>query len=31
VSEALAMRWSDLDLERGAARLDKNRTDDPRA
>jgi integrase len=31
VSEALAMRWSDLDLVRGAVRLDKNKTDDPRA
>jgi integrase len=31
VSEALAMRWTDLDLERGIVRLDKNKTDDPRA
>jgi integrase len=31
VSEALALRWSDLDLERGAVRLDENKTDDPRA
>ncbi len=29
--EALAMTWSDLDLERGAVRLDTNKTDDPRA
>jgi integrase len=29
--EALALRWVDLDLERGAVRLDKNKTDDPRA
>jgi integrase len=31
LSEALSLRWSDLDLERGAVRLDKNKTDDPRA
>ena len=31
VSEALGLRWEDLDLERGAVRLDKNKTDDPRA
>ncbi len=31
VSEALGLRWSDLDLKRGAVRLDKNKTDDPRA
>jgi integrase len=31
VSEALAMRWSDFDLEQGAVRLDKNKSDDPRA
>ncbi len=30
-SEALRMTWSDLDLERGAVKLDKNKTDDPRA
>jgi integrase len=29
--EALALTWGDLDLERGAVRLDKNKTDDPRA
>jgi integrase len=29
--EALELAWSDLDLERGAIRLDKNKTDDPRA
>jgi integrase len=29
--EALAMTWSDLDLEPGAVRLDENKTDDPRA
>lgn len=29
--EALAMTWSDLDLTRGAVRLDANKTDDPRA
>jgi len=31
VSEALGLRWEDFDLERGAVRLDKNKTDDPRA
>jgi integrase len=31
VSEALGLRWSDVDLERGAVRLEKNKTDDPRA
>jgi integrase len=31
VSEALALRWSDLDLQHGAVRLDENKTDDPRA
>jgi integrase len=31
VSEALGLRWTDLDLERGAVRLDRNKTDDPRA
>jgi integrase len=30
-SEALALTWGDLDLERGAVRLDRNKTDDPRA
>jgi integrase len=29
--EALALTWTDLDLERGAVRLDRNKTDDPRA
>ena len=29
--EALALRWSDLDLERGAVKLDTNKTDNPRA
>jgi integrase len=29
--EALALTWADLDLERGAVRLDSNKTDDPRA
>jgi integrase len=29
--EALARTWGDVDLERGAIRLDKNKTDDPRA
>jgi hypothetical protein len=29
-SEALSFRWRHLDLERGAVRLDKNKTDDPR-
>jgi integrase len=29
--EALALTWADLDLTRGAVRLDKNKTDDPRA
>lgn len=31
ISEALALRWGDLDLERGLVRLDENKTDDPRA
>lgn len=31
VSEALSLRWEDLDLVRGVVRLDKNKTDDPRA
>jgi len=29
--EALALTWGDLDLERGRVRLEKNKTDDPRA
>lgn len=29
--EALALTWAALDLKRGAVRLDKNKTDDPRA
>jgi integrase len=29
--EALNLTWSDLDLQRGMVRLDKNKTDDPRA
>jgi integrase len=29
--EALALAWTDLDLERGVVRLDTNKTDDPRA
>jgi integrase len=29
--EALTLTWGDLDLARGAIRLDKNKTDDPRA
>lgn len=29
--EALRLAWSDLDLTRGVVRLDKNKTDDPRA
>ena len=31
LSEALGLRWEDFDLARGAVRLDKNKTDDPRA
>jgi integrase len=31
VSEALSLRWTDLDLARGAVALDENKTDDPRA
>lgn len=30
-SEAARLEWSDIDLQRGAVRLDKNKTDDPRA
>ena len=29
--EALALTWADMDLDRGAVRLEKNKTDDPRA
>lgn len=29
--ELMALRWDDLDLERGSVRLDANKTDDPRA
>ena len=29
--DALGLQWTDLDLERGAIRLDTNKTDDPRA
>jgi integrase len=29
--EAMGLTWADLDLQRGAVRLDKNKTDDPRA
>jgi integrase len=29
--EALSLAWSDIDLDRGAIRLDRNKTDDPRA
>lgn len=31
VGEALALEWNDLDLQRGAVRLDANKTDDARA
>ncbi len=31
LGEASALRWGDIDLERGAVRLDANKTDDPRA
>jgi len=30
LGEAMALRWVDLDLERGTVRLDVNKTDDPR-
>lgn len=30
-SEAAALTWNDVDLERGAITLDKNKTDEPRA
>ncbi|MCR4340112.1 MAG: tyrosine-type recombinase/integrase [Gemmatimonadaceae bacterium] len=30
-SEALGLRWGDVDLERGAVTLDENKTDDPRS
>jgi integrase len=30
LSEALGLRWADLDLERGTLSLDENKTDDPR-
>ena len=29
--EALKLTWRDVDLERGAVKLDENKTDDPRA
>ncbi len=31
VSEALALRWSDLDLDRGTVRLDTNKTEESRS
>lgn len=31
LGEAVLLTWGDLDLERGAVRLDKNKTNDPRA
>lgn len=31
LGEALGLTWGDVDLERGAVRLDENKTDDPRA
>jgi integrase len=31
LGEAAELRWTDVDLERGAIRLDKNKTDDARA
>lgn len=30
-SEAIELRWRELDLERGVVRLDRNKTDDPRS
>lgn len=30
-NEAQSLTWADLDLERGSVRLDRNKTDDPRA
>jgi len=30
LGEAMALRWSDVDLDQGTIRLDKNKTDDPR-
>lgn len=30
-SEALALAWTDVDLKRGAVRLDQNKSEDPRA
>jgi integrase len=30
LGEALALRWTDVDLERGTVRLDENKTEDPR-
>jgi integrase len=29
--EAMGLRWRDVDLQRGAVKLDENKTDDPRA
>ena len=31
LGEALSLTWNDLDLKRGAVKLDKNKTNDPRA
>src|SRR5690606_11361994 len=31
IGEAQALQWADVDLERGAVRLDRNKSDDPRA
>jgi integrase len=30
VSEALSLRWADIDMERGVVHLDRNKTDEPR-